>query len=151
MRSKGGRGLVLLGLWIVGGLAGCTAMGTKSEPSLYRRLGGRDAIANVVGDFVANVVKDDRINQRFKGFQPAQVEKLKTNLADQICEATGGPCAYLGRDMKAVHTGMRITDAEWNATVEALVKALDKYKVGAKEKGELLALLGPMKKDIVGQ
>jgi hemoglobin len=79
------------------------------------------------------------------------VEKLKTNLADQICEATGGPCAYLGRDMKAVHQGMRITDAEWNATVEALVKALDKHKVGDKEKGELLALLGPMKRDIVDQ
>jgi hemoglobin len=134
----------LLGLWIASGLAGCTAMGAKSEPSLYRRLGGRDAIANVVGDFVANVVKDDRINQRFKGLQPPQVEKLKTNLADQICEATGGPCAYLGRDMKTVHQGMRITDAEWNATVEALVQALDKHKVGAKEKSELLALLGPM-------
>jgi hemoglobin len=141
----------LLGLWIASGLAGCTAMGAKSEPSLYRRLGGRDAIANVVGDFVANVVKDDRINQRFKGLQPPQVEKLKTNLADQICEATGGPCAYLGRDMKTVHQGMRITDAEWNATVEALVQALDKHKVGAKEKSELLALLGPMKPDIVGQ
>ena len=151
MRSRGRLGLVLLGLWVVSGLAGCAAMGTKSEPSLYRRLGGRDAIANVVGDFVANVVKDDRINPRFKAFQPAQVEKLKTNLADQICEATGGPCAYLGRDMKTVHQGMRITDAEWDATVEALVKALDKHQVGEKEKSELLALLGPMKRDIVGQ
>ena len=150
MRSRGRLGLVLLGLWVVSGLAGCAAMGTKSEPSLYRRLGGRDAIANVVGDFVANVVKDDRINPRFKALQPAQVEKLKTNLADQICEATGGPCAYLGRDMKTVHQGMRITDAEWNATVEALVKALDKHQVGEKEKSELLALLGPMKRDIVG-
>jgi len=151
MRSRGRRGLVLLGLWIVGGLAGCTAMGAKAEPSLYRRLGGRDAIANVVGDFVANVVKDDRINQRFKAFQPAQVEQLKTNLADQICEATGGPCGSLGRDMKTVHQGMRITDAEWDATMEALAKALDKHKVAAKEKSELLALLGPMKPDIVGQ
>jgi hemoglobin len=151
MRLRGRRGLVLLGLLIVSGLPGCATTQAKSEPSLYRRLGGRDAIANVVGDFVANVVKDDRINQRFKAFQPAQVEQLKTNLADQICEATGGPCSYLGRDMKTVHQGMRITDAEWDATVEALVKALDKHKVGEKEKSELLALLGPMKPDIVGQ
>ena len=151
MRLSRGRGLVLLGLLTVSSLAGCSTTRAKSEPSLYRRLGGRDAIANVVGDFVANVVKDDRINQRFKAFQPAQVEQLKTNLADQICEATGGPCSYLGRDMKTVHQGMRITDAEWNATVEALVKALDKHKVGEKEKSELLALLGPMKPDIVGQ
>src|SRR5262245_2730627 len=151
MRLRGRRGLVLLGLLIVSGLAGCATTQAKSEPSLYRRLGGRDAIANVVGDFVANVVKDDRINQRFKALQPAQIEQLKTNFADQICEATGGPCSYLGRDMKTVHQGMRITDAEWNATVEALVNALDKHKVGEKEKGELLALLGPMKPDIIGQ
>jgi hemoglobin len=53
--------------------------------------------------------------------------------------------------MKAVHTGMGITEAEWSATVEDLVKSLNKFKVPAKEQQELLAILGPMKKDIVGQ
>lgn len=134
------------------GLAACASMREQAPPpSLYQRLGGREAIRTVVDDFVANVVADTRINTRFAGLQPAAVEKLKTNLSDQICDATGGPCAYLGRDMKTVHTGMQISDAEWNATVEALVKALDKNKVPAKEKGELLALLGPMRADIIGQ
>ena len=121
------------------------------EPTLYHRLGGREAIKAVVVDFVANVVADPRVNSRFKGLQPAAVAKLQTNLADQICDATGGPCAYLGRDMKAAHAGMGITDAEWTAAVEDLVKSLNKFKVGAKEQQELLAILGPMKKDIVGQ
>ena len=121
------------------------------EPTLYQRLGGRDALKGVVDDFVANVVADPRVNSRFKGLQPAAVAKLQTNLADQICDATGGPCAYLGRDMKAAHAGMGITDAEWTAAVEDLVKSLNKFKVGAKEQEELLAILGPMKKDIVGK
>jgi hemoglobin len=121
------------------------------EPTLYQRLGGREAIKGVVDDFVANVVADPRVNSRFKGLQPAAVAKLQTNLADQICDATGGPCAYLGRDMKVTHAGMGITDAEWTAAVEDLVKSLNKFKVGAKEQQELLAILGPMKKDIVGQ
>ena len=120
-------------------------------PTLYQRLGGREAIKGVVDDFVANVVADARVNNRFKGLQPAAVAKLQTNLADQICDATGGPCAYLGRDMKTTHTGMGITEAAWNATVEDLVKSLTKFKVGAKDQQELLAILGPMKKDIVGQ
>ena len=120
-------------------------------PTLYQRLGGREAIKGVVDDFVANVVADPRVNSRFKGLQPAAVAKLQTNIADQICDATGGPCAYLGRDMKATHAGMGITDAEWTATVEDLVKSLNKFKVGAKEQQELLAILGPLKKDIVGQ
>ena len=125
--------------------------GQTAEPTLYKRLGGREAISLVVADFVANVAADNRINARFKGLNPVALEKLKSNLADQMCEATGGPCAYLGRDMKTTHKGMKVTDAEWDATVEALVKSLDKFKVPAKEKGELLALLGPMKADIVGQ
>jgi hemoglobin len=134
------------------GLAACATMKeTASAPSLYQRLGGREGIALVVDDFVANVVADTRINARFKALEPAAVFRLKSNLSDQICDAAGGPCAYLGRDMKTTHRGMGITEAEWNATVEALVKALDNRKVGAKEKSELLAMLGPMKADIVGQ
>jgi hemoglobin len=131
--------------------AGCASTSAPSEPTLYKRLGGREGIALVVGDFVGSMSADTRVNARFKDMKAPDVEKLKSNLADQICDATGGPCSYLGRDMKATHKGMNITDAEWNATVENLVKALDKNKVGDKEKKELLALLGPMKSDIVGQ
>lgn len=120
-------------------------------PTLYQRLGGREAIKGVVDDFVANMAADPRVNSRFKGMQPVALFKLQTNIADQICDATGGPCAYLGRDMKATHAGMGITDAEWSAAVEDLVKSLNKFKVGAKDQQELLAILGPMKKDIVGQ
>ena len=127
------------------------AVSAPAKASLYKRLGGREGIALVVDQFVANVVADDRVNARFKALKPEQVFKLRSNLADQICDATGGPCSYLGADMKAVHKGMAISDAEWNATVENLVKALDKFNVPAAEKNELLAALSPMKKDIVGQ
>lgn len=149
MKPRSIKGLALL-VGIALNVAAC-ATTAPAPPSLYRRLGGREGIAGVVGDFTANAVADDRIKNRFTGLTPAAVEKLKTNLADQICEATGGPCSYLGRDMKTTHRGMNITEVEWNATVEALVKALDKNKVPAKEKGELLAILGPMKGTIVGQ
>ncbi len=134
-------------------LAGCATMQAEAprEPTLYERLGGRHAIRLVVDDFVANVVADNRINARFKDMKFPEVERFKSNLSDQICQAAGGPCSYVGRDMKSTHQGMKVTDAEWNATVEDLVKALDKNKVSEKEKQELLALLGPMKRDIVGQ
>jgi hemoglobin len=130
--------------------AACATTGEK-QATLYKRLGGREGIKGVVDDFVAVAVADTRINARFKDLKPPDVEKLRTNFADQICEATGGPCSYLGRDMKTVHKGMNITEAEWNATVEDLVKALDKRNVPKKDQDELIGLLGPMKKDIVGQ
>jgi len=131
-------------------LAACATMGDP-PPTLYKRLGGREGIALVVGDFVTNMAGDSRVNARFKDMKGPDVEKLKSNPADQICDATGGPCSYLGRDMKTTHKGMKITDAEWSATVENLTKALDKNNVPAKDQSELLGLLGPMKADIVGQ
>jgi hemoglobin len=150
MRSKQLVGWGVLALLVALNLAACATMG-EPPPSLYQRLGGREGIALVVDDFVANMVADARVNARFKGMQPPAVFKLKSNLSDQICDATGGPCAYLGRDMKATHKGMKISEGEWSATVEALVKALDKRKVAEKEKTELIGVLGPLKGDIVGQ
>ena len=142
----------MLWLFVMATLGACaTTSEAPSQPSLYKRLGGREGIALVVGDFTANMVADSRVNARFKDAKPNDVEKFKSNLADQICEATGGPCSYVGKDMKTAHKDMRITEAEWDATVENLVKALDKHNVPAQSKQELLGALGPMKKDIVGQ
>jgi hemoglobin len=143
----------LLTLFLAVNLGACASMGSDAPaaPSLYKRLGGREGIAIVVDDFTANMAADPRVNARFKDVKPTDLLKFKSNLADQICDATGGPCSYLGKDMKAAHKDMRITEAEWNATVENLVKALDKNNVQAGAKQELLNALGPMKKDIVGQ
>jgi hemoglobin len=118
------------------------------KKSLYDRLGGKPAITAVVDDFIGNVAADTRINQRFA---TADIPRLKTMLVNQICEASGGLCKYTGASMKDAHKGMKITDAEFNALVEDLVKSFDKFRVPAQEKGELLAALGGMKGDIVNQ
>jgi hemoglobin len=132
-------------------LMACSSMEssrTMATPSLYERLGGKPAITAVIDDFVGNVAGDARINGRFRN---ADVPRLKARLVDQVCEATGGPCKYTGASMRDAHRGMNITEAEFNALVEDLVKSLDTFKVPAKEKGELLGALGGMKGDIVGQ
>ena len=126
--------------------AGCASTAAKPETSLYQRLGGLEAITAVVDDFVANVADDSRINARFAN---TDIPRLKRLLVEQICAGTGGPCTYTGRDMKTTHAGMGITDAEFDALVEDLVRSLDKFKVPAAEKEELLGILGPMKADIV--
>lgn len=123
----------------------------KKEPakkSLFDRLGGQKAIEGVVKEFLANVIADKRINKRFA---KSDAKKLQQHLVDQVCEATGGPCKYKGKSMAESHKGMKITDAEFTALVEDLVKALDKFKVPKTEKDELLGALGGMKGDIVGK
>lgn len=122
-------------------------------PSLYERLGGINAISSVVDQFITNVVGDNTINARFAVTvaNPSRAQLLRNNLIDQICAGSGGPCQYKGKTMKESHKGMNITQAEFNALVADLVAALDKFSVATKEKNELLAILGPMQTDIVGQ
>jgi hemoglobin len=120
----------------------------RGDQSLYQRLGGKEAITAVVDDFIGNVAGDARINKRFAN---ANIPRLKTLLVEQICAASGGPCTYTGRDMTTAHTGMNIQSGEFDALVEDLVKSLDKFKVPAREMGELLGALGGMKPAIVNK
>ncbi len=124
---------------------------SQADDTLYKSLGGKSAITAVVNDFVGRVAADDRINSFFKttAADPKRLAKFKKNLVDQICEASGGPCRYKGKDMKTAHAGMGITSADFNALVEDLVASLDKFMVKDGDKQALLGVLGPMKKDIV--
>jgi hemoglobin len=137
-------GVALVAFLAAGAATNALAQGKKK--SLYDRLGGKTAITAVVDEFVSNVGADARIN---KFFANTDLNHLKMELVNQICEASGGPCKYTGKSMKEAHKGMGISDADFGALVEDLVKALDKFKVGKTEQDELLGVLGPMKGDIV--
>jgi hemoglobin len=132
-------------------LVGCNTMeqtsrSTITDKPLYERLGAKPAITAVVEGFVGRAVADDRINGKFAN---TDISRLKMLLVEQICPASGGPCTYTGRSMKATHAGMGVSNADFNALVGDLVATLNKFNVPEREKNELLGALGPMKKDIV--
>ena len=117
-----------------------------TEKSLYERLGGIEAIKAVVNDFAGRVLADTRVNKKFA---KSDAPRLVLHLVEQICAVTGGPCQYTGRDMKVTHKKMKVTAGEFDALVEDLVATLDKFAVPAKEKNDLLGILGPLKSQIV--
>ena len=133
-------------------LALATGTTTAKHKSLYLRLGGKKGITAVVNDFVTRLNSDTRINSFFAATiaDPARLAKFKTHFVEKICQASGGPCKYTGKDMKTAHQGMKITTDNFNAVVEDLTGALDKFKVGESEKNQLLGVLSPMKADIAG-
>jgi hemoglobin len=117
--------------------------------SLYERLGAKEGITKVVDSFLKNMTGNDVVKKRFAKLSKERVEKFRTNLIDQICKESGGDCEYAGKSMKDAHKGMKITEAEWNATVSALKAALDENKVAENEMNDLIGLVAPMKDDIV--
>ena len=142
---------VLAGVLVVAGAVALQAQAAGQKKTLYDNLGGKTAIVAVVDDFVNNVAGDKRINAFFAADvkDPARLAKFKGNLVDQICMAAGGPCKYMGKDMKTAHAGMGISTADFNALVEDLVKSLNKFKVAKADQDTLLGVLGPMKAQIV--
>jgi hemoglobin len=129
-----------------GDMKSADAMATKS---LYDRLGGKPAITAVVDDFVGRAASDPKVNFTRKGIPgaewqatPENVAHLKMSLVDFISQATGGPKAYKGKDMKSAHANMQITEAEFGAIAADLKASLDKLNVQAKEQSELMAIVG---------
>jgi hemoglobin len=121
----------------------------QMKKSLYARLGGYDAIAAVVDDFIGRLVADKRLTRFFVGHSEDSLKKIRMHVIDQLCAAAGGPCLYTGRDMKTSHHGLGITSDDWDTAANHLVETLDKFKVPGAEKDELLAIVGTLKKDIV--
>ena len=133
-------------------VSGAALLGNAAtEKSLYDRLGKKKAITAVVDEFVGRVAADKRINGYFgaTAADPARLKAFKGHLVEQICQASGGPCKYTGKDMKTAHMGMGVSGGDFNALVEDLSGTLDKFMVGAHEKEQLLGALAPMKTQIV--
>ncbi|HEY3098815.1 MAG TPA: group 1 truncated hemoglobin [Methylomirabilota bacterium] len=148
MKRQGVGGL-LLAVVVLGVAACATTSDAPATSSLYKRLGGREGIAGVVDAFVANALADPRIGPAFKSLPADKVGPLKTNIADFICENTGGPCSYGGRTMKDSHRGLGLEKADFDACNAALATALDSKNVAAADKEQVMKLVASLMNDIV--
>jgi len=124
----------------------------ETQPSLYDRLGGLAPISVVVSDFIDVVVPDPLLNKNpaidaSRTHVPSPY--LKYHVTAMVCQVTGGPCQYHGRNMKESHVQLNITEKEWDRMVALFKEVLDKHKVPEKECKELVAIIGSTKVDIV--
>jgi len=151
MRTSFSRRKFIVAILSIGMLLGMQTVGAgqQSGKSLYQRLGGYDAIAAVADDFIGRLAGDSTFAKFFGGFSTDSKKRLRQHLVDQLCAAAGGPCIYIGRSMKDVHTGLGITEKEWEAGGKHLLASLDKFKAPQKEKDEVMAFVATLKKDIV--
>lgn len=117
--------------------------------TLYQRLGGYDTIAAIVDDLFAMLRADPRFARFGAGRSLDSHQRARQLLVDQLCALAGGPCFYIGRDMKSSHAGLGITDREWNVNLEYTVAVLKKNAVPEAEQGEFLAMFTRYREEIV--
>jgi len=123
-----------------------TACNDESKTSLYDRIGGETVVRSVTEDIWNNHSKNPIVNNRFSNSDPAYV---KQKVYEIIVATTGGPVEYTGKDMTVTHAGMNISDMEFNAVVDDVLKAFDMNNIGKPERAEVLAILWSVKDQIV--
>ena len=152
MRKNFRRSLGLIVLLLLvghGGAAHAQSLAHQESASLYKRLGGYDALAAVTDDFIKGLATDKQLSRFFIGVSNDSKKRIRQLVLDQLCAATGGPCIYIGRNMRTVHEGLGITEDDWNISVKLLAQTLDKFKVAKTEKDDLFKILVTLKPDIV--
>src|SRR5262245_6655198 len=117
------------------------AANAAPAPSLYSRLGGYDGIVRFVDTAFPRVAGHAQLRRLFQGHSRDSQVRQRQLIIDALCQATGGPCAYTGRPLKAVHTGLAITASDWTVFIGILSGALDDLKAAPADKAELLGLL----------
>jgi hemoglobin len=143
-------GLLLALVLISGQIArASTDPSPSSSETLYKQLGGYDALAAVTDDFIHRLATDPKLTKFFAGVSDAHKARIRQMFLDFICEKTGGPCVYVGEDMKKVHTGLNITDADWDAAVADLGQTFDKFHVSPELRQKFGDLLGKVKPEVV--
>ena len=124
---------------------------TSTQDSLYKRLGGYDALAAVTDDFLGRLATDPKLGRFFVGLNNTSKTRVRQHVVDFLCVATGGPCKYTGQDMVTAHTGLNISEEDWTISVKALVDTLNKFNVPAREQQDVIGAIAPLKSQIVGR
>lgn len=125
-------------------LAGCTA--TVQDDTLYRALGGEQAIAVIVENFILEIARDERIIDHF---EVSNVQRFRVMMNEHLCMVADGPCQYTGDSMVDTHAGMGVTEADFNAIVENMMAAMDKAGIPLGPQNRLLARLATFRGEII--
>ena len=115
--------------------------------TLYERLGGAEGIARLVDDAVDAHLNNPKVKTRFENTK--DIEHAKKMSREFFSAGAGGPETYTGRDMLTTHKGMNISEQEYVAVMDDILGAMDKNKLGADEKKDVLAILYSLKGDII--
>ena len=122
------------------------AQTAPQNDQLYKAFGEKAGLVTLMDDFMVRLLADPRTGPHFK---PANQQRVKEQLVDQLCVLGGGPCVYKGADMKSAHANLDIKKSDFNALVEVLQQSMDAKSIPFRTQNQMLALLAPMHRDTI--
>lgn len=119
---------------------------TRPSAGLYEQFGESAGLQALVDDLLERFADDPNIAPTFAN---TNIARFRSLFVEHLCEVVEGPCKYSGDDMREVHRGLAISEAQFNAVVEHLIEAMDARRIPTSAQNRLIARLAPMRKDII--
>jgi hemoglobin len=141
-KTRAGLGVLLLTATLT--LGACSAV--PDEDNLYLALGGEQAIAVIVENFILEIARDERIIDHF---EVSNVQRFRVMMNEHLCMVADGPCEYTGDSMIDTHAGMGVTEGDFNAIVENMMAAMNKAGIPLGPQNRLLARLATFRGEII--
>lgn len=141
-KTRAGLGSLLLSSTLT--LGACSAV--PDEENLYLALGGEQAIAVIVENFILEIAGDERIIDHF---EVSNVQRFRVMMNEHLCMVADGPCEYTGDSMIDTHAGMGVTEGDFNAIVENMMAAMNKAGIPLGPQNRLLARLATFRGEII--
>ncbi|WP_229333646.1 group 1 truncated hemoglobin [Glaciecola sp. MH2013] len=107
----------------------------NKNSTLYEQLGGQNKLEEIADNFVDEISFDAQI---YPYFANSNIKRFKNKLVEQLCVMSEGPCQYSGDTMEQVHTGMNITERDFNRTVDLFIAAMTKAGISHPLQNRLL-------------
>ena len=125
-------------------IAGCAS--TQPRPSLYDEFGQRAGLGSLVDGLIKRIHANEKIAPLFSNTDFAL---FRQRFLEFLCVTVDGPCTYTGEELEEVHTGMNITEAEFNTLVEDLIDVMQELAIAQAAQNEMLKRLAPTRKDVI--
>ncbi len=119
---------------------------TKREARLYDALGGAAGVERLVDALTAEYHSDANIAPLFAATDDAY---FKARLREQVCMISDGDCEYTGLSMAEAHSGMDLSEAQFNDFVDVSRRAMTKAGFAIGVQNRLLARLAPMREQVI--
>ena len=119
----------------------------NNQQTLFERVGGKQAIAELIDDFYDRVVADPELKPFFKN---VSMDKLRRMQREFFSAALDGPIIYTGRPLRYVHHGRGITKHHFSLYVGHLMTTLQGFALKEQDLQDIISRINTYADEITG-
>ena len=117
------------------------------QQTLFERVGGEQAISDLIHEFYDRVLADPELKPFFKNISMGKLRRMQREF---FSAALDGPITYSGRPLSHVHHGRGITKQHFALYVSHLIGTLQEHGINDQDVQEIIGRINTYSDEITG-